>query len=104
VSFTVLVPYPKWCDLPNKKYAITRAEFRPIANAATRLAALISGEVDLAYPVAPQDVARVEGQKGFRVVKRPELRVVFLGAGAAEGASRTLADSSPFGNRERPDV
>jgi peptide/nickel transport system substrate-binding protein len=76
---TVLVPFPKWWDLPNKKYAITRAEYRPIANAATRLAALISGEVDLAYPVAPQDVARVEGQKGFRVIKRPELRVVFLG-------------------------
>ena len=76
---TVLVPFPKWWDLPNKKYAITRAEFRPIANAATRLAALISGEVDLAYPVAPQDVPRVEGQKGFRVIKRPELRVVFLG-------------------------
>src|SRR5262249_12915402 len=76
---TVLVPFPKWWDLPNKKYAITRAEFRPIANAATRLAALISGEVDLAYPVAPQDVPRVESQKGFRVIKRPELRVVFLG-------------------------
>ena len=76
---TVLVPFPKWWDLPNKRYAITRAEFRPIANAATRLAALISGEVDLAYPVAPQDVARVEGQKGFRVIRRPELRVVFLG-------------------------
>jgi len=76
---TVLVPFPKWWDLPNKQYAITRAEFRPIANAATRLAALISGELDLAYPVAPQDVARVESQKGFRVFKRPEMRVVFVG-------------------------
>ncbi|HVP60017.1 MAG TPA: ABC transporter substrate-binding protein [Myxococcaceae bacterium] len=76
---TVLVPFNKWWDLSNKQYAITRAEFRPIANAATRLAALVSGEVDLAYPVAPQDVARVESQKGFRIIKRPELRVVFLG-------------------------
>ena len=76
---TVLVPYPKWWDLPNRKYGITRAEFRPIANAATRLAALISGEVDLAYPIAPQDVPRVDGQKGFRVAKTSELRVLFLG-------------------------
>jgi len=76
---TVLVPYPKWWDLPKKTYALSRAEFRPIANPGTRLAALISGELDLAYPIAPQDVSRVEGQKGFRVIRRPELRVVFLG-------------------------
>src|SRR5215813_11743897 len=62
---TVLAPFPNWWDLPNKQYATTRAEFRPIANAATRLAALISGEVDLAYPVAPQDVTRLKEQPGI---------------------------------------
>jgi peptide/nickel transport system substrate-binding protein len=76
---TVLVPFPRWWDLENKQYNITRAEFRPIANAATRLAALISGQVDLAYPIAPQDVPRVEGQPGLRVLKLPEMRVIFLG-------------------------
>jgi len=76
---TVLVPFPRWWDLPNKQYNITRAEFRPIANAATRLSALLSGEIDLAYPIAPQDVARVETQPGMRVLKRPEMRVIFLG-------------------------
>jgi peptide/nickel transport system substrate-binding protein len=76
---TVLVPYAKWWDVANKKYAITRAEFRPIANAATRLAALISGELDLAYPVAPQDIPRMKEQAGLRVLHRLELRVMFLG-------------------------
>jgi len=76
---TVLVPYPGWWDAPRKQFNITRAEFRPLANSSTRLAALISGELDLAYPVAPQDVARIESQPGLRVLKRPELRVIFLG-------------------------
>jgi len=76
---TVLVPYPRWWDAPRKQFNITRAEFRPLANSSTRLAALISGELDLAYPVAPQDVARIESQPGLRVLKRPELRVIFLG-------------------------
>jgi len=76
---TVLVPYPGWWDTPKKQFNITRAEFRPLANPSTRLAALIAGEVDLAYPVAPQDVARLESQPGLRVLKRPELRVIFLG-------------------------
>jgi len=76
---TIVIPYGKWWDLGNRKYAITRAEFRPIANPATRLAALISGELDLAYPVAPQDVARLKGQPGIRVLSRRELRVMFLG-------------------------
>ena len=76
---TELVPFPRWWDLPNKKYSITRAEFRPIANAGTRLAALISGEQDLVWPVAPQDVERLKAQQGFRVLARPELRVIYLG-------------------------
>ncbi|HET9158737.1 MAG TPA: ABC transporter substrate-binding protein [Myxococcaceae bacterium] len=76
---TVLVPYPGWWDAPKKQFNITRAEFRPLVNPATRLAALISGELELAYPIAPQDVPRIEGQHGLRVLKRPELRVIFLG-------------------------
>ena len=76
---TVLVPFPGWWDLPKKQYNITRAEFRPIANAATRLAALISGEVDLTSAVAPQDVARLDHQAGIHVLKRPEIRILYLG-------------------------
>jgi len=95
---TVLVPYPGWWDVPHKQFNITRAEFRPIASAATRLGALISGEVDLAYPVAPQDVPRVEGQHGLRVIKRPELRVVFLGMDVwrAESLDMPGSGKNPF--------
>ena len=33
--------------------------FTPIANAATRVAALLSGEVDVMEPVPVQDIARI---------------------------------------------
>jgi len=53
--------------------------FTPIANDATRLAALVSGEVDFVLDPAPRDVARLRSTPGVKVVDGPENRVVFIG-------------------------
>ena len=53
--------------------------FTPIANPSTRVAALISGEVDVMEPVPLQDVARINSSPNTRVLTGPELRTVFLG-------------------------
>lgn len=53
--------------------------FTPIANPATRVAALLSGEVDVMEPVPVQDVARINANAGTRVLAGPELRTIFLG-------------------------
>ena len=53
--------------------------FNVIANAATRVAALLSGDVDMIYTVPPQDVARLEKAPNIRLWMAPELRTVFLG-------------------------
>ncbi|MBZ0226376.1 MAG: ABC transporter substrate-binding protein, partial [Comamonas sp.] len=53
--------------------------FTPIANPATRVAALLSGEVDVMEPVPVQDIARVESNPGTRAIVGPELRTIFLG-------------------------
>ena len=53
--------------------------FTPIANDATRLAALVSGEVDFILDPAPRDVARLRQTPGVKVVDGPENRVVFIG-------------------------
>ncbi len=53
--------------------------FTPIGNDSTRVAALLSGEVDVMEPVPVQDVERIKGNPKFRVLQGPELRVVFLG-------------------------
>ena len=53
--------------------------FNVIGNDATRVAALISGEVDVMEPVPVQDVDRIKAASGLKVLQGPELRVIFLG-------------------------
>jgi peptide/nickel transport system substrate-binding protein len=53
--------------------------FTPISNPATRVAALLSGEIDVMEPVPVQDIARVNASPNARVVGGPELRTMFLG-------------------------
>ncbi|MFZ4285982.1 ABC transporter substrate-binding protein [Variovorax sp. HJSM1_2] len=53
--------------------------FTPIGNDATRVAALLSGEVDVMEPVPVQDIARVNSSPNTKAVTGPELRTIFLG-------------------------
>jgi peptide/nickel transport system substrate-binding protein len=74
---TVLVKNPNWWD--KAEHNLDEVEFSVIGNDATRVAALISGQVDMLYTVPPQDVNRIGQTPGLKVVQNPELRVVFLG-------------------------
>ena len=53
--------------------------FTPIGNDATRVAALLSGEVDVMEPVPVQDIERVNNSGSTRAITGPELRTIFLG-------------------------
>jgi peptide/nickel transport system substrate-binding protein len=53
--------------------------FTPIGNDATRVAALLSGEIDVMEPVPVQDIERVNSAPGTKVLAGPELRTIFLG-------------------------
>jgi peptide/nickel transport system substrate-binding protein len=53
--------------------------FTPIGNDATRVAALLSGEVDIMEPVPVQDIDRVNSNANTRVLVGAELRTIFLG-------------------------
>jgi peptide/nickel transport system substrate-binding protein len=53
--------------------------FTPIGNDATRVAALLSGEIDVMEPVPVQDIDRVNAGATTRVIAGPELRTIFLG-------------------------
>ena len=74
---TVLVPNPHWWD--KARHNLDEVTFLPIANDATRVAALISGEIDMLYAVPPQDMQRLSKTPGLRILEAPELRVVFFG-------------------------
>jgi len=53
--------------------------FTPIGNDATRVAALLSGEIDLMEPVPLQDIDRINASPNAKVLVGPELRTIFLG-------------------------
>lgn len=53
--------------------------YTPIGNDATRVAALLSGEVDVMEPVPVQDIERVNANAATKVLVGPEMRTVFLG-------------------------
>jgi peptide/nickel transport system substrate-binding protein len=57
---------------------VTTLEYRPIGNAATRMAALKSGQVDVVLDPPVQDVASLKGDKSLRVWEGSEIRVIMI--------------------------
>ncbi len=74
---TVLVPNPDWWG--NRESNVTEAVFTPIGQDATRVAALLAGDVDMAYPVPVQDWERLKAAEGVNPLTGPEARTIFLG-------------------------
>ena len=94
---TVLVPNAGWWD--DVEHNITEAVFTPIGNAATGLAALLSGEIDFIQPIPLQDIAQVESRDGFSVLEGEETRVIMFGFGHEHEAllySSDVSGSNPF--------
>jgi peptide/nickel transport system substrate-binding protein len=58
---------------------VTEVVFQPISNDATRVAALISNEVDLIDPLPLQDVPKLQANSALRVAQGKESRIVFFG-------------------------
>ena len=76
---TVAEANPDWWDNPNKEHNLDKVTLKPIGSDATRVAALLSGQVDMAYPIPVQDMNRVDGNDGTSMLVGPELRTIFLG-------------------------
>ncbi|MGL4435684.1 MAG: ABC transporter substrate-binding protein [Giesbergeria sp.] len=58
---------------------VTEIVYTPIKSAATRIAALLSGEVDLVLDPTPQDLGRLRSSADLKVVDGLENRTIFLG-------------------------
>ena len=72
--------------------------YTPIANDATRLAALVSGEIDFVLDPAPRDISRLRNTPGVKVIDGPENRVVFIGMdqGRDELLYSSVKGKNPF--------
>jgi peptide/nickel transport system substrate-binding protein len=74
---TVFKVNPNWWR--KAEHNLKEIVFTPIGSDATRVAALLSGEVDVIEPVPIQDISRVDSSPNAEVLKGPELRTIFLG-------------------------
>lgn len=90
---TVFVKNADWWDKP--QHNIDEIVYTPISNAATRVAALLSGEVDFIRNAPSQDIDRIESTPGMKVMRAPHLRNIFFGM---DQQSPTLAGSGVEGN------
>ena len=76
---TVMKVNPSWWNASNKRHNLDEVVFTPIANDATRVAALLSGEVDWADPIPPQDQERINTSPTTKMLAGPEVRTIYLG-------------------------
>jgi len=73
---TVFKPNPGWWGKP--EHNLTEVIFTTIKSDATRVAALLSGEIDMMDPVPVQDIDRIKSSPNATVLTGPELRTIFL--------------------------
>ena len=72
---------PNWWGIKEGLYHgnVDNIDYRPISNAATRMAALKSGQVDFVLDPPVQDVLRLREDKELKVWEGSEYRVIFIG-------------------------
>lgn len=84
-----------WKDVPTN---VTEAIYTPIQEDPTRVAALLSGKVQIAYPLPLQDWERLEKTEGVKVMVTPEARTVYLGMDQMRDVLErsNVTDANPF--------
>ena len=73
----VLVKNPNYWGKSDSN--VTEIIYTPIKSEATRVAALLSGEVDFILDPSPQDLARLRGNGNLKVIDGVENRTIFFG-------------------------
>ncbi len=93
---TVLVPNEDWWGEPT--HNLTEVIYTPVESDATRVAALLSGELDMIYPAPIQDVPRIEASENAEVLQSAELRTIFLNLdqGRDELLESSVEGENPF--------
>ena len=93
-ALNVLVANDAWWDTP--VHNLTRIEHTPIGSDATRVAALLSGEIDLIEPAPLQDANRIEAADGVRMLQNPGLRSIMMGINMGDSLVDGNVDGNPL--------
>jgi peptide/nickel transport system substrate-binding protein len=73
----VLAANPNWWD--KREGNVTDVIYTPIKADATRVSALLAGDVDLVTDLPTQDVARLKQNASLKVIEGHEVRTIFIG-------------------------
>jgi len=97
-EFSVLERNPNWWGNDLFPGNVDRIEYRPIKNAATRVAALLSGEVDFLLDAPLQDLKRIEATEGLKTKTVAQIRSIFFGMDQSldELRSSNIKGKNPF--------
>ena len=97
-ELSVLERNPNWWGDSMYPGNVDRIEYRPIKNAATRVAALLSGEVDFVLDAPLQDLKRIEATEGLTTKTVAQVRSIFFGMdqGVDELRSSNIKGANPF--------
>ena len=81
---------------------VAQVVYTPIKSESTRVAALLSGDVDMLTDVPTQDVDRLRADKKLKVVDGPEVRTIFLAPdmGSAELKYSNVKGKNPFKDKK----
>jgi peptide/nickel transport system substrate-binding protein len=87
-----------WDKTPSN---VKQVVYTPIKAEATRVAALLAGDVDLLTDVPVQDLERLGKEKGLKVVNGPEVRTIFLAPdmGSPELKHSSVKGKNPFADK-----
>jgi len=80
---------------------VTEIIYTPIKEAATRVAALLSGEVDFVQDVPVQDIERLSNTAGVTVSTGAENRTIFFAYDMTSDSLKSLPGDNPF---KKPEV
>lgn len=91
-----MVANPEWWD--KARGNVTELTYLPIKSDATRVAALLSGDLDLLTDLPPQDVAKLKADPRFKVIDGTENRTIFFApdVGSDEIKGSNIKGRNPF--------
>lgn len=88
---TVMTRNDNYWGIDQFPMEVTEIVYTPIQNAATRVAAMLSGEINFLQDMPVQDLERVNSADGLVVKQAPQNRVIFFGMN--QGADDIEADN-----------
>ena len=88
-----------WWDKPTGN--VKDIVYTPIKSDPTRVAALMSGDIDLLTDVPTQDLSRLRANNRLQVVDGPEVRTIFLAGdmGSPELKNSSVKGKNPFADK-----